>query len=99
MRSTRSMLVAPAPVIVSAELAPLIVTVPTFATAPVTTARLVPVTAAPLWMLNVPLLPLRTRLPKVPVLALVKVTLPVGTFVLPEDPAFWASFVLLGEPD
>jgi CHAT domain-containing protein len=29
----------------------------------------------------------------------VKVTLPVGTFVLPEDPAFWAAFVLLGEPD
>ncbi len=29
----------------------------------------------------------------------VKVTLPAGTFVLPEDPAFWAAFVLLGEPD
>lgn len=29
----------------------------------------------------------------------VKVTLPVGTFVLPEDPAFWAAFVLLGEPE
>lgn len=29
----------------------------------------------------------------------IKVTLPVGTFVLPEDPAFWAAFVLLGEPD
>jgi CHAT domain-containing protein/tetratricopeptide (TPR) repeat protein len=29
----------------------------------------------------------------------VKVTLPAGTFVLPEDPAFWAPFVLLGEPD
>jgi CHAT domain-containing protein len=29
----------------------------------------------------------------------VRVTLPVGTFVLPEDPAFWAPFVLLGEPD
>jgi CHAT domain-containing protein len=29
----------------------------------------------------------------------VRVTLPVGTFVLPEDPAFWAAFVLLGEPD
>jgi len=27
------------------------------------------------------------------------VTLPVGTIVLPEDPAFWAAFVLLGEPD
>ena len=27
-----------------------------------------------------------------------KVTLPVGTIVLPEDPAFWAAFVLLGEP-
>jgi CHAT domain-containing protein len=29
----------------------------------------------------------------------VNVTLPVGTIVLPEDPAFWAAFVLLGEPD
>jgi CHAT domain-containing protein len=29
----------------------------------------------------------------------ITVTLPVGTFVLPEDPAFWAAFVLLGEPD
>jgi CHAT domain-containing protein len=29
----------------------------------------------------------------------VKVSLPAGTFVLPEDPAFWAAFVLLGEPD
>jgi CHAT domain-containing protein len=29
----------------------------------------------------------------------VKVTLPAGTFVLPEDPVFWAAFVLLGEPD
>jgi CHAT domain-containing protein len=29
----------------------------------------------------------------------VKVTLSAGTFVLPEDPAFWAAFVLLGEPD
>jgi hypothetical protein len=29
----------------------------------------------------------------------VKITLPVGAFVLPEDPAFWAAFVLLGEPD
>jgi CHAT domain-containing protein/tetratricopeptide (TPR) repeat protein len=29
----------------------------------------------------------------------IKVALPAGTFVLPEDPAFWAAFVLLGEPD
>ena len=29
----------------------------------------------------------------------IKVMLPVGTFVLPEDPTFWAAFVLLGEPD
>jgi CHAT domain-containing protein/tetratricopeptide (TPR) repeat protein len=29
----------------------------------------------------------------------VKVTLAAGTFVLPEDPAFWAAFVLLGEPE
>jgi CHAT domain-containing protein len=28
----------------------------------------------------------------------VKLSLPAGTFVLPEDPAFWAAFVLLGEP-
>jgi CHAT domain-containing protein len=30
-----------------------------------------------------------------------KITLktPVGEIVLPEDPAFWAGFVLLGEPD
>jgi len=29
----------------------------------------------------------------------IKVRLSAGTFVLPEDPAFWATFVLLGEPD
>jgi hypothetical protein len=29
----------------------------------------------------------------------VKVTLPVGTIVMPEGPASWAAFVLLGEPD
>ena len=28
----------------------------------------------------------------------VKVNLKAGTFVLPEDPAFWAPFVLVGEP-
>jgi CHAT domain-containing protein len=29
----------------------------------------------------------------------VKVTLAAGTFALPEDPSFWAAFVLLGEPE
>ena len=28
-----------------------------------------------------------------------KVATPVGDIVVPEDPAFWAGFVLLGEPD
>jgi len=29
----------------------------------------------------------------------VRTNTPVGEIVIPEDPAFWAGFVLLGEPD
>ena len=29
----------------------------------------------------------------------VKITTPVGDVAVPEDPAFWAGFVLLGTPD
>ena len=29
----------------------------------------------------------------------VKVATPAGEIVVPEDPAFWAGFILLGEPD
>ena len=29
----------------------------------------------------------------------VKISTPVGDIIVPEDPAFWAGFVLLGEPD
>src|SRR5436190_8054085 len=75
LRLAAPMVVAPVVVIVSAELAPVMVVVPVLAINIGATDKLVPVTAAPFWMLRVPLVPapvLSTIIvPNVPVLPLV----------------------------